>query len=171
MHPSSLSEIIYHITFPPKVNLAGSFHRGTCTQQSCCFHLLQAVWKFLQVSCFNFQDNQICAPNKKYIPSLKLSKYPLKTGLPKRKQSYSNHPFSGAKAVSFREGISSKDSFCPFWDCCMTSRWFKNCGSSNDQVKPISRAKWQCRPTWRVSHPKSTASNKFQISEGLDTAR
>jgi len=29
---------------------------------------------------------------------------PLKIGHPKRRQSYSNHPFSGAFTVSFREG-------------------------------------------------------------------
>ena len=37
----------------------------------------------------------------KQLPSLKLT-YPLKIGLPKRKQSYSNHPFSGAMLVSGR---------------------------------------------------------------------
>ena len=34
----------------------------------------------------------------------KTNSSPLKIGHPKRKQSYSNHPFSGAFVVSFREG-------------------------------------------------------------------
>ncbi len=38
------------------------------------------------------------------IPSLRLTVRPWKIGYPKRKRSYSNHPFSGAFAVSFREG-------------------------------------------------------------------
>ena len=39
------------------------------------------------------------------VPSLKLTKTPLKiVGFSNRKGLYSNHPFSGAFAVSFREG-------------------------------------------------------------------
>ncbi len=37
-------------------------------------------------------------------PTLPKTKIALKIGNPKRKRSYSNHPFSGAFAVSFREG-------------------------------------------------------------------
>ena len=41
------------------------------------------------------------------IPSLKLTaRAPENRPGPERKQSYSNHPFSGAFAVSFREGNS-----------------------------------------------------------------
>ena len=36
---------------------------------------------------------------KKHLPSLKLTCSHLKIGHPKRKQSYSNHPFSGAKML------------------------------------------------------------------------
>ena len=39
---------------------------------------------------------------------LETNNSPLKIGNPKRKRSYSNHPFSGALAVSFREGTPPK---------------------------------------------------------------
>ena len=53
--------------------------------------------------------SQLCCLKILGVHSLKgpkTNRYALKTGHPKRKQSYANHPFSGDFAVSLREGTS-----------------------------------------------------------------
>ena len=77
-------------------SLAGALEDGTAFQLTYILHI---------------PTHQSVHELKTTLPETNSS--PLKMGHPKRKQSYSNHSFSGAFAVSFREGIPQQQTWNP----------------------------------------------------------